>query len=80
MEDCAFGTAGDQERMEWVPCDGCWWGRVRNVQDAKVGGVVIRTADFLLVPFEKAKLFHGANVEHADSLVSRCACYKIAVR
>jgi hypothetical protein len=31
------------------------------------------------VAFENAEFFHGANVEDADGLITRGACYEIAI-
>lgn len=39
-----------------------------------------RTADFFLVSFEDAELFHGADVKDTHSLVARGAGDEVAVR
>jgi len=37
-------------------------------------------ADFLLVAFENTEFFHGADVKDADGLITRGACYEVAIR
>lgn len=81
VEYGTFGAAGDEDRVNGVPGDGC------GEEQVSVGGCAGRgvlgdgrTADFFLVSFEDAELFHGADVKDTHGLVARGAGDEVAVR
>ena len=66
VEDGAFGTARDEDRVDGMPGDGC----KGCVSVSRRGEGWERTADFFFVPFEDAELFHGADVKDAHGLIA----------
>lgn len=89
VQDRAFRAAGDEDvRVDRVPGEGCKLRvggpsrGIRQVREQDQGSEGKRklTANLLLVPSQRDKLFHRADIKHLDELVARRGRDHVSVR